>query len=88
MNDEVKQENAEEEYVQFGDGPKLFVSDMSDEARQIFEERKIFVQNKEALVAQANVEIRRVDYSIIGCEVTLKNLLDSETEDSVIEVEE
>ena len=46
------------------------------------------MQNKEALVAQANVEIRKVDYSIIGCEVTLKNLLDSETEDSVIEVEE
>ena len=80
MTDKNNQEAQEEEFVQFGDGPKYFVSDMSDEAKLMFNERKLLVENKENFVAQANAELRKIDFTIIGCEVSLKRLLETEPE--------
>lgn len=80
MTDKKDQEAQEEEFVQFGDGPKYFVSDMSDEAKLFFNERKLLVENKENFVAQANAELRKIDFTIIGCEVSLKQLLETEPE--------
>ena len=90
MTDEKNQEAQEEEFVQFGDGPKIFVSDMSDEAKLFFNERKLLVENKENFVAQANAELRKIDFTIIGCEVSMKQLLETEPEieAEVVEVED
>jgi len=90
MTDKKNQEAQEEEFVQFGDGPKHFVSDMSDEAKLMFNERKLLVENKENFVAQANAELRKIDFTIIGCEVSMKQLLETEPEieAEVIEVED
>lgn len=90
MTDENNQEAQEEEFVQFRDGPKHFVSDMSDEAKLFFNERKLLVENKENFVAQANAELRKIDFTIIGCEVSLKQLLETEPEieAEVVEVED
>ena len=90
MTDKKNQEAQEEEFVQFGDGPKCFVSDMSDEAKLFFNERKLLVENKENFVAQANAELRKIDFTIIGCEVSLKQLLETEPEieAEVVEVED
>ena len=54
MTDKKNQEAQEEEFVQFGDGPKYFVTDMSDEAELIFNEHKLLVQNRDEFVSQAN----------------------------------
>lgn len=90
MTDKKDQKAQEEDFVQFGDGPKIFVSDMSDEAKLFFNERKLLVENKENFVAQANAELRKIDFTIIGCEVSLKQLLETEPEieAEVIEVED
>ena len=90
MTDKKNQEAQEEEFVQFGDGPKHFVSDMSDEAKLMFNERKLLVENKENFVAQANAELRKIDFTIIGCEVSMKQLLETEPEieAEVVEVED
>jgi len=90
MTDKKNQKAQEEEFVQFGDGPKIFVSDMSDEAKLFFNERKLLVENKENFVAQANAELRKIDFTIIGCEVSLKQLLETEPEidAEVVEVED
>jgi len=90
MTDKKNQKAQEEEFVQFGDGPKHFVSDMSDEAKLMFNERKLLVENKENFVAQANTELRKIDFTIIGCEVSMKQLLETEPEieAEVIEVED
>ena len=90
MTDKKNQEAQEEEFVQFGDGQKYFVSDMSDEAKLFFNERKLLVENKENFVAQANAELRKIDFTIIGCEVSLKQLLETEPkiDAEVVEVED
>jgi hypothetical protein len=90
MTDKKDQKAQEEDFVQFGDGPKIFVSDMSDEAKLFFNERKLLVENKENFVAQANAELRKIDFTIIGCEVSLKQLLETEPEidAEVVEVED
>ena len=63
---------------------------MSDEAKLFFNERKLLVENKENFVAQANAELRKIDFTIIGCEVSLKQLLETEPEieAEVVEVED
>ena len=89
MTDKKNQKAQEEDFVQFGDGPKHFVSDMSDEGKLLFNERSLMVKNKEDFVAQANAELRKIDFTIIGCEVSLKQLLETEPEieAEVVEVE-
>jgi hypothetical protein len=90
MTDKKNQEAQEEEFVQFGDGPKYFVTDMSDEAELIFNEHKLLVQNRDEFVSQANAELRIKNFTITGCEVTLKQLLETEPEINaeVVEVED
>ena len=90
MTDKKNQEAQEEEFVQFGDGQKYFVSDMPEEAKLMFNERKLLVESKENFVAQANAELRKIDFTIIGCEVSMKQLLETEPEieAEIIEVED
>ena len=90
MTDKKNQKAQEEEFVQFGDGPKIFVSDMSDEGKLLFHEHKMLVENREDFVAQANAEVRIKNFTITGCEVAMKQLLETEPEieAEVIEVED
>jgi len=89
MTDKKNQEAQEEDFVQFGeDGEKMFVSDLSAEAQQVFNERKIFVENRDEFIRQVNADIRRMDYAIKGAETALKQIIDNDNEQNVIEVED
>ena len=80
MTDENNQQ-VEEEYIQYGDDPKIFISDMPIEAQELWEERKMFIRERDAAT-------RRYNISIVGCEVLIKQILDQQKEAEVIEVED
>jgi len=89
MTDKKNQEAQEEDFVQFGeDGEKMFVSDLSAEAQQVFNERKIFVENRDEFIRQVNADLRRMDYAIAGAESALKQIVDNDNQQNVIEVED
>lgn len=88
MTDKNNQEAREEDYVQFGDdGAKMFVSDLSPEAQQVFSERKMFVENRDEFIQQVNADLRRMDYAIAGAESALKQIVDNDNLQNVIEVQ-
>ena len=80
MTDKNNQE-VEEEYIQYGDDPKIFISDMPIEAQELWEERKMFIRERDAAT-------RRYNISIVGCEVLIKQILDQQKEAEVVEVED
>ena len=80
MTDKNNQQ-VEEEYIQYGDDPKIFISDMPIEAQELWEERKMFIRERDAAT-------RRYNISIVGCEVLIKQILDQQKEAEVIEVED
>ena len=80
MTDENNQQ-VEEEYIQYGDDPKIFISDMPIEAQELWEERKMFIRERDAAT-------RRYNISIVGCEVLIKQILDQQKEAEVVEVED
>ena len=89
MTDKKNQEAREEDFVQFGeDGEKMFVSDLSPEAQQVFNERKMFVENRDEFIRQVNADLRRMDYAIAGAESALKQIVDNDNQQNVIEVED
>jgi hypothetical protein len=80
MTDKNNQQ-VEEEYIQYGDDPKIFISDMPVEAQELWEERKMFIRERDAVTRRHNI-------SIVGCEVLIKQILDQQKETEVIEVED
>ena len=54
---------------------------MPIEAQELWEERKMFIRERDA-------STRRYNISIVGCEVLIKQILDQQREDKVIEVED
>ena len=80
MTDKNNQQ-VEEEYIQYGDDPKIFISDMPVEAQELWEERKMFIRERDAAT-------RRYNISIVGCEVLIKQILDQQKEAEVVEVED
>jgi hypothetical protein len=80
MTDKNNQQ-VEEEYIQYGDDPKIFISDMPIEAQELWEERKMFIRERDAAT-------RRYNISIVGCEVLIKQILDQQKEAEVVEVED
>ena len=80
MTDKNNQQ-VDEEYIQYGDDPKIFISDMPIEAQELWEERKMFIRERDAAT-------RRYNISIVGCEVLRKQILDQQKEAEVAEVED